>query len=69
MVADFNGDGKPDIAAFYDYGNNDTALLVFRNTGSSFSAPVSWWNSGPGNWAWGSSTPLVGDFNGTASLM
>ena len=64
VAADFNGDGKPDIAALYDYGNNDTALLVFINTGSSFRAPVSWWNSGPGNWAWGSSTPLVGDFNG-----
>jgi hypothetical protein len=64
MAADFNGDGKIDIGALYDYGNNDTALLVFRNTGSAFSAPVSWWNSGVGNWAWGSSTPLIGDFNG-----
>ena len=64
MAADFNGDGKPDIAALYDYGNNDTALLVFINTGSSFAPFSKWWESGVGNWAWGSSAPLVGDFNG-----
>jgi hypothetical protein len=34
----------------YDYGNNDTALLVFRNTDSGFAAPTVWWDSGPGNW-------------------
>jgi hypothetical protein len=64
MAADFDGDGKIDVGILYDYGNNDTAVLVFANTGSGFAAPSVWWNSGAGNWAWGSSTPLVGDFNG-----
>ena len=64
LSADFTGDGKPDIAVLYDYGNNDTAVLVFRNTGSGFSAPVVWWDSGPGNWIWANSKPLVGDFTG-----
>ena len=36
LSADFTGDGKPDVAVLYDYGNNDTALLVFKTP-----APVS----------------------------
>ncbi|MEC5172295.1 T9SS type A sorting domain-containing protein [Chryseobacterium nepalense] len=37
ISGDFDNDGKiDDIAAFYDYGNNETRIHVFRGTGTSF---------------------------------
>jgi hypothetical protein len=53
MVGDFNGDGKADIAAMYDFGNGETQLFMFAGTGTGFAAPVSTWDSGVGNWYWG----------------
>jgi serralysin len=64
VVGDFNGDGKSDIAAFYDFGNNDTQLFVFDGTSTGFAAPVSVWNSGAGGWNWANTIQLTGDYNG-----
>ena len=64
VVGDFNGDGKTDVAAFYDYGNNQTKLLVFLSNGTAFPTWQVWWDSGPGNWGWSNTKPVVGDFNG-----
>ena len=39
---DYNGDGKDEIAAFYNYGNGDTGIWVFsKGAGASF-AEVRW---------------------------
>jgi hypothetical protein len=63
VAGDFNGDGKCDVAALYNYGNSDTALFMFGSNGSSFTG-VQWWRSGAGNWDWTRSTPVSGNFNG-----
>lgn len=60
LQGDFNGDGYTDLAAFYNYGNNNTSLFVWLGNGSGgFSAPVQWWNSGAGNWNWAGTKPFV----------
>lgn len=64
VVGDFNGDGKDDIAAFYNYGGANTSLFVFMSKGRKFKAPVSVWNSGAGNWDWNSMQAVAGDFRG-----
>ncbi|MER7172656.1 FG-GAP-like repeat-containing protein [Streptomyces mesophilus] len=65
---DFNGDGKEDIAAFY---NNGTAadgkklssLYIFTSTGSGFKAPVKAWTS-TGSFSWDASKLTSGDYTG-----
>ena len=54
MASDFTGDGKADIAAFYNYGGGLTKIFVFSGNGSGgFSSPTVAWYSGAGNWEWG----------------
>jgi hypothetical protein len=64
LKGDFNGDGKSDIGVLYDYGSARTAFVVLLSTGSSFLAPQTWYDSGPGSWNWSASKPVAGDFNG-----
>lgn len=48
VSGDFDRDGyKDDIAAFYDYGNGETRIHVWKSTGSSFVYQYStgWWSS------------------------
>ncbi len=48
-AGDFNGDGKDDIAAMYDYADGSTKILVFISTGTSFNYWSSWYTeSRPG---------------------
>jgi hypothetical protein len=63
FVGDFNGDGKADVGAFVNYGNGETKLWVWLSTGSSFSAPALWWDSGAGNLDWTKVKAVSGDFN------
>ncbi|MGB4868185.1 MAG: VCBS repeat-containing protein [Candidatus Saccharimonas aalborgensis] len=65
---DFNGDGKMDIAAMYDYGNNQVRLWTFYGTATGFSSPTIAWDSGTGNWGWGSTKLSSGDFNGDGKM-
>ncbi|MEO3807983.1 FG-GAP-like repeat-containing protein [Sphaerisporangium sp. B11E5] len=61
--ADFNGDGRDDVAGFYDYGDASAALWVWTaGQDGSLQAPVRAWESG----TWDATrTKLVGgDFNG-----
>jgi hypothetical protein len=51
-AGDFNGDGKADIGALYNYGNVDSAVWRFTSTGTGFSNPVKNWDSGEGGWNW-----------------
>ena len=43
-VGDYNGDGRDDIAVFYDYGAG-ARIHVFQSTGRSFTymGPRGWW--------------------------
>ncbi|MEV4315855.1 trypsin-like serine protease [Actinocrispum sp. NPDC049592] len=64
MVADFNGDKKGDVAAFYDYGNANTSLFASTGTPENAFGMKQQWNSGPGNWEAWRSKFVSGDFNG-----
>ncbi|MFB7460153.1 trypsin-like serine protease, partial [Streptomyces sp. NPDC056188] len=66
-AGDYNGDGKDDIAVFYnggksDDGKNISSLYTFTSTGTGFSNPrKTWTNSG---FTWSASQVTSGDFNG-----
>ncbi len=61
---DYTGDGKADVVAFYNYAGSQTRAWAFTSTGSSFSGPSQWWDSGAGNWNWSSSTFVATDITG-----
>ena len=66
-VGDFNGDGKDDIAAMYEYNNNTMKIHVWLSTGSSFNGFYSWLDSmTPGSYNADRVTGrfVAGDFNG-----
>ncbi|GLZ39209.1 hypothetical protein Acsp05_28330 [Actinokineospora sp. NBRC 105648] len=63
-AADFNGDGKTDVLAQYDYGNNTAAIFVFPGTAGETTTPYRVWASGAGDWAVGKTKFHAGDFNG-----
>ncbi|MFC5719430.1 FG-GAP-like repeat-containing protein [Streptomyces gamaensis] len=69
VTGDFDGDGKADLAALYDYGKapeggNRAALWVFTGKGDgTFSAPRVVWRS-TGSWTLANSKLVAGDFNG-----
>jgi hypothetical protein len=64
VTGDFNGDGKTDVGALYNYGNVDSALFTFTSTGTGFTDPVKVWESGEGNWNWDRTKLVSGDFTG-----
>jgi hypothetical protein len=62
-IADLTADGKADLVALYDEGDNKSGLFVFRSTGSGFSAPEKWWDSE--NYSWNRARSVVaGNFSG-----
>jgi hypothetical protein len=64
VSGDFDGDGTDELAAMYDYGNNDMAIIVFDGDGTSKTS-ATWFRSGPNNWGVPYTKYLVaGDFNG-----
>jgi hypothetical protein len=64
VAGDFDGDGKAEIGAFYNYDNSLTRLFVFRNVGGPSAVVSQAWDSGPGNWNGNQATPVPGDFDG-----
>ncbi|HEX7841766.1 MAG TPA: FG-GAP-like repeat-containing protein [Kofleriaceae bacterium] len=74
-AGDFDGDGKADLLALYDYGNSSAGLIVFpgatgRSDGSTFPSRV-WFAPGPNAFDVGRAKVSAGDFdgNGKADLL
>ncbi len=55
-TGDFNGDGKTDIGALYDYGGGVTRLFTWNGNPTGLDNPVEKWASHPGGWAVGPTT-------------
>ncbi len=67
-TGDYNGDGSSDFGIFYGYQTVTQAIAwVLTSSGTAFNSPVSWWNSGPGNWDGNASKFTSGDYNGNGS--
>ncbi len=68
ISGDYNGDGKDDIAAFYDNGNTNTDLHVWLSEGNKFKYQWSsgWWQITIGGYNVNDITGRVvsGDYNG-----
>ncbi|MFD8497690.1 trypsin-like serine protease [Amycolatopsis sp. NPDC059657] len=64
VAGDFNGDGRTDLAATYDYGDANTSLFVWYAKVGGFGGNEEKWNSGSGNFNAGQAQLIAGDFNG-----
>ncbi|MFC4326505.1 FG-GAP-like repeat-containing protein [Streptomyces andamanensis] len=67
-AGDFDGDGKSDVAALYDYGKDSqghalASLWIFNSNGTSLRSPRVVWDNTT-SWNWSSSTLTSGDYNG-----
>ncbi|MFI8093464.1 FG-GAP-like repeat-containing protein [Streptomyces sp. NPDC086080] len=68
VSGDFNGDGRTDVAGFYDNGTslegkNRSSLYTWLSNGTGFQAPQKVWST-PGGFTWSSSKVTSGDYNG-----
>lgn len=64
-AGDFNGDGYDDVALLYDYGGENTAVLVMDGGPHNLQAPGQVWSAGgPGKWNWETTELVAGNFNG-----
>ncbi|WP_267245542.1 FG-GAP-like repeat-containing protein [Streptomyces sp. PR69] len=62
---DFDGDGRDDVAVWYDYANGADTLWTFTaNAKGGFNNPFASWTTPAGNWTQKNGKPAVGDFNG-----
>ncbi|GAB2832655.1 hypothetical protein GCM10027200_35330 [Lentzea nigeriaca] len=66
-AGDFNGDGRSDVLALYDYGGGEAGLFIYPGTsaqGSTAAEPYLVWSAPRGNF-WPSVMKITaGDFNG-----
>ncbi|MEV8312471.1 FG-GAP-like repeat-containing protein [Streptomyces flavidovirens] len=66
-AGDFNGDGRDDVAAWYDYADGHDGIHTFTSLSTKdggFKAPVSAWNTEAGRFWYPSMKMVAGDFNG-----
>nr|WP_237536011.1 FG-GAP-like repeat-containing protein [Streptomyces sp. SID3343] len=54
---DFTGDGRTDLAMFYDEGASTSSLWIQASTGAGFAPPAKAWFSGVGNFNWNKVKP------------
>ncbi|MCL2165397.1 MAG: FG-GAP-like repeat-containing protein, partial [Oscillospiraceae bacterium] len=64
VAGDFNGDGKDDIAAMYDYGNAECRFHVWQSTGNAFTGWTSWRYGTQFHASNVTGRMVAGDFNG-----
>ncbi|MFD3719985.1 FG-GAP-like repeat-containing protein, partial [Streptomyces sp. NPDC058674] len=64
VAGDFNGDGRDDVAMFYDHGGSTGAHTFLSKPDGTFNASFGSWRSANGGWYWNESKQVAGDFNG-----
>ncbi len=65
QAGDFNGDGRDDMAVWYNYTDGTTKLWTFTSTAKgTFDAPFSSWSAPAGSWLRTRTKFITGDFNG-----
>jgi hypothetical protein len=66
VAGDFNGDGKDDVAALYDYGGTVASWHVWLSTGTAFElqAGGGWWSSSEYAAYQATDRIVAGDFDG-----
>ncbi|WP_444829474.1 FG-GAP-like repeat-containing protein [Actinokineospora sp.] len=65
VTGDFNGDGKDDVAAVYNYDSPHIGMWAFLGTGTGIAAPTMWWQTPAAGWAdWNRMKVVAGDFDG-----
>jgi len=64
VAGDFNGDGKDNICAMYDYGNDKINLHTWLSTGTKFNGWYNWSESTQFNADRVTGRMVAGDFNG-----
>lgn len=63
---DFTGDGTSDLAVLYNFfAQRQAKAFIFSSNGAGFTAPDTWWNSGPDNWDAVGAQISSGDYNGS----
>jgi hypothetical protein len=70
IAGDFTGDGKADVAAFYRFSLDRTALLLIetRPDGSGMKMDTQPWTSYDHGWRWDAIEPSAGDVDGDGRL-
>ncbi|MGW2874801.1 FG-GAP-like repeat-containing protein [Streptomyces sp. NPDC001233] len=64
-AGDFNGDGRDDVAVWYDYADgHDTLFTLTATPQGGFNAPAASWTAATGNWNASRVKVVAGDFNG-----
>jgi hypothetical protein len=64
-AGDFNGDGRDDIAAWYDYADGHDAIHVLTSTpAGGFNTPVQRYETASGNFTYSAMRVVPGDYNG-----
>ncbi|MGC9501505.1 FG-GAP-like repeat-containing protein [Streptomyces sp. WG7] len=62
---DFDGDGRDDLAAWYDYGDGHDAVIGFTaDADGAFGNRTDLWSTPAGNYARGNMKIVTGDYNG-----
>ncbi|MFD0420623.1 FG-GAP-like repeat-containing protein [Streptomyces parvus] len=65
VSGDFNGDGRDDIATWYDYADGSDKLWTFTSRpDGGFNAPTTSWSTPAGGWDYKRQQMSTGDFNG-----
>ncbi|MGW1813044.1 FG-GAP repeat domain-containing protein, partial [Streptomyces sp. NPDC002125] len=67
VSGDYNGDGKDDLAVFYNGGQATDGKAIslaftFTSTGTAFNNPTTAWTSS-GSFTWSKSLVTAGDYN------
>ncbi len=65
VAGDFNGDGKTDLLATYNYGSSTTGFWIWPGASSGYlGTEFLAWKSGAGTFDWTKTQWVAGDFNG-----